>query len=119
MSEIKEIKEKMNLIEDIKKGLKESSFYRSFVFEYIDLYNKDKKNLIDFTCDVISSFEEATNLYFQVTSYKTPNFKLMKNTLVDEKHLITILDYLERIYPNIIFSQSEDYKTTIYISKTI
>jgi hypothetical protein len=117
MSELKEIKEKMNLIEAIKKALKESSFYRSFVFENIDLYNKDGKNLIDFTCDVISSFEEATHLFFEVTHYKTPHFRLMKNTCVDKKYLITILDYLEQNYPNIVFSQSEDYKTTIHINK--
>jgi hypothetical protein len=105
------------LIEDIKKGLKESSFYRSFVFEHIDLYNKDGKNLVDFTCDIISSFKEATHLYFEVTHYKTPHFRLMKNTCVDKKYLITILDCLEQNYPNIVFSQSEDYKTTIHINK--
>lgn len=109
--------ENINLIEHIKKGLKESSFYRSFVFEYIDIYNKDKKSLIDFTCDVISSFEEATNLHFEVTYYKTPHFKFMKNTCVGKEYSITILDCLEQKYPNIVFSQSEDYKTTIDINK--
>ena len=41
----------------------------------------------------------------------------MKNTCVDKKYLITILDCLEQNYPNIVFSQSEDYKTTIHINK--
>ena len=87
------------------------------MFEHIDLYNKDGKDLIDFTSDVISSFEEATHLCFEVTHYKTPYFRLMKNTCVDKKYLITILDCLEQNYPNIVFSQSEDYKTTIHINK--
>lgn len=106
-----------DLIEDIKKGLKESSFYRSFVFEYIDLYNKDGKDLIDFTSDIISSFEEASNFRFEVTHYKTPRFKFMKNTCVDKKYLIAILDCLQQRHPNIIFSESEDNKTTIDINK--
>jgi hypothetical protein len=121
MSEIKEIKEikEINLIEVLKEVFRETPLSNRVTFEDIEVFNKDKKDLLHFIAFVIDSFAQASNGYIKIKRYAIPTniyFKIT-TTYTRQSDDCTILDFLQMQNPDINFCESKDFTTKIYFEK--
>ena len=121
MSELKEI----NLIEVLKEVFRESPLSNKVsnkvAFEDIEVFNKDKKDLLHFIAFVIGSFAQASDGYIKIKRYAIPTNIYFKITTTYTRQNVgcTILDFLQMQHPDINFYESKDFTTVIYFGKMI